>query len=293
MTDEEQRAREEALTQRVLESFNPCDDPRLRDVLQSLVRHLHAFIREVRLTEDEWWAAIRFLTEAGDITGGDRQEFILASDVFGASMQTITVDNPKIAGETEATVFGPFYVAGAPELELGADITGAAVGTPCWVEGTVTGTDGRRVAGAQLDVWEADDDGMYDVQHGDGRVGGRARLRADNDGEYRFWGIVPTPYPIPDDGPVGKLLRAVGRSPMRAAHLHFMVTAPGHRRLVTHIFPSTDPLLDADSVFGVKDSLIKEFVHHAPGTPTPDGRDLGDREWASVRFDIELAPAGT
>ena len=287
----DQRVREEALVARVLDSFGSCEDPRLREVLESLVRHLHGFIREVRLSEDEWWTAIRFLTAAGDITGGDRQEFILASDVLGASMQTITVDNPKIGEETEATVFGPFYVEGAPEMELGEDITGAAVGTPCWVEGTVTGTDGKPVPGALLEVWEADDEGMYDVQHGDGRVGGRAQLRADAEGGFRFWGIVPTPYPIPDDGPVGKMLRAVGRSPMRAAHLHFMVTAPGCRRLVTHIFSSTDPLLEADSVFGVKESLIKEFVAHEGGAPTPDGRDLGGRAWSSVRFDIVLAPA--
>jgi protocatechuate 3,4-dioxygenase beta subunit len=289
----EQRAREDALVERVVASFASCEDPRLREVMGSLVRHLHGFIREVRLSEEEWWTAIRFLTETGDITDADRQEFILASDVLGASMQTITVDNPKVADATEATVFGPFYVEGAPEMELGADIAGTAVGTPCWVEGTVTDTAGNPVGGAQLEVWEADDEGMYDVQHGDGRVGGRARLRADTQGRFRFWGIVPTPYPIPDDGPVGKMLRAVGRSPMRAAHLHFMVTAPGCRRLVTHIFPSTDPLLGADSVFGVKDSLIKEFAAHEPGAATPDGRDLGGRAWSSVRFDIVLAPAGS
>jgi protocatechuate 3,4-dioxygenase beta subunit len=289
---DEQRAVEEDVTERVLRSFDGCENPRLRQVMTSLTRHLHAFLRDVRLTEDEWERAIAFLTEAGHITDDKRQEFVLLSDTLGASMQTIAINNEVRGNATEATVFGPFFVEGAPRIEHGDDMAFGAPGQPCWVEGTVTDTDGAPVAGARLEVWEADDDGLYDVQHDDGRVAARAHLFSSDDGSYRFWAITPTPYPIPDDGPVGRMLQAVGRSPYRASHLHFMVTADGHRRLVTHIFVRGDDLLDRDSVFGVKESLIKDFVEHAADEPTPDGRQV-DGSWSSVRFDIVLAPSGT
>lgn len=285
----EQQQREEALTDEVVASFDTAEDARLREVMQSLTRHLHAFVRDVRLTEAEWNAGIEFLTAAGHITDDTRQEFILLSDVLGVSMQTITVSNTAYKDATEATVFGPFFVDDAPEIDLGGNIAGGAPGVPCWVEGTVTDTEGNPIPGARIEVWEADEDGMYDVQYDDGRVAGRAHLFSDADGGYRFWGITPTPYPIPHDGPVGKMLEAVGRSPYRAAHLHFMVTAPGHRTLVTHIFVEGDPQLEAgDSVFGVKDSLIKTFEERG-GEATPDGREV-DGRWTSVRFDVVLAP---
>ena len=287
----EQTAVEEDLIERVLASFAQTQDPRLKTVMESLTRHLHAFIRDVRLTEDEWNAAIEFLTAVGHITDDRRQEFVLLSDVLGASMQTIAVNNEAYENATEATVFGPFFVEDAPEIPIGGDIAGGASGQPCWVEGTVTDTAGNPVPGARIEVWEADDDGFYDVQYTDGRVAGRAHLRSDDDGRYAFWGLTPTPYPIPHDGPVGQLLEKVGRSPVRAAHLHFMVTAPQLRTLVTHIFVIGDPQLEiGDSVFGVKDSLIKDFVEQPAGTPGPDGRDLGDQTWARARFDIVLAP---
>lgn len=287
----EQTAVEEDLIERVLASFAQTQDPRLKTVMESLTRHLHAFIRDVRLTEDEWNAAIEFLTTVGHITDDRRQEFVLLSDVLGASMQTIAVNNEAYENATEATVFGPFFVEDAPEIPIGGDIAGGASGQPCWVEGTVTDTAGNPVPGARIEVWEADDDGFYDVQYTDGRVAGRAHLRTDDDGRYAFWGLTPTPYPIPHDGPVGQLLEKVGRSPVRAAHLHFMVTAPQLRSLVTHIFVTGDPQLEiGDSVFGVKDSLIKDFVEQPAGTPGPDGRDLGDQTWARARFDIVLAP---
>lgn len=287
----EQQAVEEDLIERVLASFAHTQDPRLKTVMESLTRHLHAFIRDVRLTEDEWSAAIEFLTAVGHITDDRRQEFVLLSDVLGASMQTIAVNNEAHENATEATVFGPFFVEDAPKIPIGGDIAGGASGQPCWVEGTVTDTSGNPVPGARIEVWEADDDGFYDVQYTDGRVAGRAHLHSDDQGRYAFWGLTPTPYPIPHDGPVGRLLEKVGRSPVRAAHLHFMVTAPGLRTLVTHIFVKGDPQLEiGDSVFGVKDSLITDFVEQPPGTPTPDGRDLGVRSWARARFDIVLAP---
>lgn len=286
----EQRGREDDLVQRVLRSFDTCEDPRLGELMRSLVKHLHGFLREVRLTEAEWNKAIEFLTAAGHITDDKRQEFILLSDVLGASMQTIAINNEAHGDATEATVFGPFFAGGSPHIDNGGDISFGATGQPCWVEGTVTGTDGKPVPGARIEVWEADDQGFYDVQYDDHRVAARAHLFTEEDGSYRFWAITPTPYPIPHDGPVGHLLAAVGRSPMRASHLHFMVTAPDTRRLVTHIFVRGGELLDRDTVFGVKESLVKDFVHQPAGTPTPDARPL-DRDWARVRFDIVLAPS--
>jgi hydroxyquinol 1,2-dioxygenase len=288
----EQAAVEEGLVRTVIDSFENTPNPRLKDLMQSLTRHLHNFLREVRLTEDEWNAAIEFLTAAGHITDDKRQEFILLSDVLGATLQTIAVNNQAYKGATEATIFGPFFTEDAPEIPIGGDIAGGAAGQPCWVEGTVTDTEGSPVAGARIEVWEADEDGLYDVQYTDQRVAGRAHLFADEDGRYSFWGLTPTAYPIPHDGPVGKMLESVGRSPVRASHLHFMVTAEGRRTLVTHIFVEGDPQIEiGDSVFGVKDSLIKRFEPQPAGTPTPDGRDLGNQAWARTRFDVVLAPA--
>ena len=287
----EQAEREAQLVERVVASFGATPDPRFKELMQALTRHLHAFLREVRLTEEEWGRAIEFLTAAGHITDDRRQEFILLSDVLGASMQTITINNEAQANATEATVFGPFFVEGSPAIEPGGDIAAGAAGEPCWVEGTVTDTDGQPVPHTLIEVWEADQDGFYDVQYDDGRVAARGHLFSDVGGRYRFWAVTPTPYPIPHDGPVGQLLAAAGRSPMRASHLHFMVKADGYRTLVTHIFVRGDELLDRDSVFGVKDSLVLDFAPQPAGTPAPDGRHLAGRAWSRVRFDIVLAPA--
>lgn len=281
---------EEDVARRAVASFGSADDLRLRQLLQSLAGHLHAFIREVRLTGDEWNTAIGFLTRTGHITDDRRQEFILLSDVLGLSMQTIAVENTVHGDATEATVFGPFFVEDAPMIQQGGDISCGMPGEPCWVEGRVTGTGGDPVPGARIDVWEVGDEGMYDVQYPGMRTGGRAFLYSDADGRYRFWGLTPTAYPIPDDGPVGDLLRAANRSPYRAPHLHFMVTAPGYRRLVTHIFVRGGDFLDSDSVFGVKESLIRDFDRQPAGTPAPDGRGLGGATWTRTVFDIVLAP---
>ncbi len=286
-----QQAREEDLAEQVAASFSNADDARLKQLMQSLTRHLHAFLREVRLTEEEWQRAITFLTETGHITDSRRQEFILLSDVLGVSMQTITINNEAYANATEATVVGPFFAEGSPLIPPGGDIAGGAAGQPCWVEGTVMDTSGKPVPGARIEVWEADSDGFYDVQYGDDRTAARAHLFTDDQGGYRFWGLTPTPYPIPHDGPVGRFLEAAGRSPMRASHLHFLVSAAGQRTLVTHIFVRGDELLTRDAVFGVRESLVMQFEQQPAGTPAPDGRDLGDRNWARVRFDIVLAPA--
>ncbi|WGL52206.1 intradiol ring-cleavage dioxygenase [Nocardioides sp. BP30] len=287
----DQEAVEAGLVEAVVASFDACSDPRLKELMVSLVRHLHAFIRDVRLSEEEWGAAIEFLTRAGHITDDVRQEFILLSDILGASMQTININNAAYENATEATVFGPFFVEDAPRVALGGDVAFGAPGEPCWVEGTVTDTHGNALAGARIEVWEADEDGLYDVQYDAAKRSARGHLFSDTDGSYRFWGLTPTPYPIPDDGPVGQLLDAVGRSPLRASHLHFMVSHPGCRTLVTHIFPEGDPIGERDSVFGVKQSLIKRFEQQAAGTPTPDGRAV-EGTWSRVRFDIVLAPTG-
>ena len=284
----EQAAAEQHVTDLVLASFADAPD-RLREVMQSLVQHAHAFVRDTRLTQEEWSQGIEFLTRAGHITDERRQEFILLSDVLGISMLTVGVNSPLVAGATQATVFGPFFVAGSPHVALGGDVAQAAPGQPCWVSGQVLDVDGRPVPGARLEVWEADEDGFYDVQHGDGRTAGRAHLFSADDGAYRFWGVTPTPYPIPADGPVGDLLSASGRHPMRAPHLHFMVSATGYRRLVTHIFVRGGDYLDSDAVFGVKSSLVVDFVEHPAGEPAPDGSSP-TTAWTSAAFDIVLAP---
>ncbi|WP_246096382.1 dioxygenase [Streptomyces botrytidirepellens] len=267
-----QRHVEDELVRTVLASFHNTPDARLKELMQGLVRHLHAFIREVRLTEAEWQQAIDFLTATGHLTTDRRQEFVLLSDVLGASMQTINVNYEATAGATEATVVGPFFVEGSPEIALGGDMAAGAPGEPCWVEGTVTDTDGNPVPGARLEVWEADEDGLYDVQRDDGHLTARAHLYTDEQGAYAFWGLTPTPYPIPHDGPVGTLLDKTARSPLRASHLHFMATSPGLRTLVTHIFVEGDSLLGSDAVFGVKDSLVKRFESSPPQPPPTRSR---------------------
>lgn len=290
---EEQTRREQELTDQVVASFaNTPDNPRLKCLMETLVRYAHGFVREVRLTEEEWSLWIDFLTRAGHITDDRRQEFVLLSDVLGISMQTIAVNNEAYKDATEATVFGPFFVDDAPLVANGGDIAGGAPGEPCWVEGSVKDTHGNPIPNARIEVWEADEEGLYDVQHDDGQLYGRAHLFSDTDGNYRFWGLTPTPYPIPNDGPVGQLLDAVGRSPYRAAHLHFMVAAECYRTLVTHIFVDGDiQLVKGDSVFGVKNSLIKKFTQHEAGETTPDRRILPEGQtWSEVRFDIVLAP---
>lgn len=287
----EQTQREQALIDTVVASFDHTGDARLKLVMQALTRHLHAFLREVRLAEDEWNAAVKFLTDAGHITDDRRQEFVLLSDTLGASMQVVGMNNPAYGDATEATVFGPFFLEDAPHIERGEDMAFGVAGEPCYVTGTVRGVDGEAVPNARIEVWEADEDGFYDVQYTDGRTAARAWLTSDEHGEYAFWGLFPTPYPIPDDGPVGAMLAATNRSPVRASHLHFMVTAPGYRTLVTHIFVAGDPQLTiGDSVFGVKESLINDFTHHPAGSPTPDGRDVAGEQWAQTHFDIVLAP---
>jgi hydroxyquinol 1,2-dioxygenase len=287
--DDVPAGREQALTDEVVASFAGAPDERYRDLMTSLTRHLHAFAREVRLTTAEWDATIEFLTRAGHITDDRRQEFILLSDVLGLSMLTVAMNASRDAAATESTVFGPFFVTDAAEVENGADISGGMSGRPCYVHGTVRDVDGQALEGARVEVWAADEDGFYDVQYPDGLLRGRGRLFAGTGGAYDFWTVQPAAYPIPHDGPVGDLLNAAQRSPMRPAHVHFMVSAPGCHTLVTHIFVSGDEWLNADAVFGVKDSLIVPFHDHEPGVG-PRGHDC-PTGWTEAVFDIVLATA--
>jgi hydroxyquinol 1,2-dioxygenase len=264
---------DETITQAVLASFADCRDDRLRTLITSLVQHLHSFVREVRFTEAEWLRAIQFLTDTGHITDDKRQEFILLSDTLGVSMLVTALNSRKPRGCTESTVFGPFFVEGAPEFPNGADITGGAKGEPCWVSGSMTDISGRPISGAVIDVWQADEAGFYDTQYPDvseHRV--RGRFLGAQDGTFRFKSIVASSYPIPHDGPVGKMLAATGRHPWRPAHLHFMIVAKGYKRLITHVFRCDDKYLDSDAVFGVRSSLITEWLKHPPGE-APDGTE--------------------
>ncbi len=265
------------ITPAFIERLGQCDDLRLKAILVSLVSHLHEFARETRLTESEWMQGIEFLTATGQKCDDKRQEFILLSDTLGLSMLVVAMNNDKPPGATEATVFGPFHVADAPVVADGADIGGAAIGTPLFVQARIVDLQGNPVAGAQVDVWQADDEGLYDVQRpelGEQRQA-RGVLHSQADGSVRFRTITPTAYPIPTDGPVGQMLMASGRHPWRPAHLHFMVQADGYQTLVTHVFRAGDPYLDSDAVFGVRSSLIGDYVRHESGQ-TPDGTVMGE-----------------
>jgi hydroxyquinol 1,2-dioxygenase len=248
------------LTETVVAQIDRAAEARFTEVATSLIRHLHAFVRETELTEKEWLAGIEFLTATGHKCAGNRQEFILLSDTLGLSMLTIALNHAKPPDCTEATVVGPFHTDDAPHVAQGADIARDAPGKPLDVDVTLHSTDGTPVANAEVDVWQADDAGKYDVQYaGLAQRRARAVLRSDAQGRVRFSTIVPTAYPVPTDGPVGQMLVATGRHPWRPAHLHFMIKAPGHEMLVTHLFREGDPYLDSDVVFGVRNSLIVQM----------------------------------
>lgn len=249
-------------TEAVLSRMDRCDDVRLKKVIGSVVRHLHAVVRETEPTMAEWMRAIRFLTAVGQICDDTRQEWILLSDTLGVSMLVDAINNRKPSGATESTVLGPFHVPGAPELPLGASISKDGKGEPCVVSGRVVDLDGRSIAGARLDVWQTSHDGFYDVQQPgiQPAMNLRGLFHADGGGRFHFSTVKPSSYPIPTDGPVGQLLAALGRHPYRPAHIHFIVSADGYAPVTTHLFVAGDPYLDSDAVFGVKESLIKDFA---------------------------------
>jgi hydroxyquinol 1,2-dioxygenase len=249
---------EHTITAAVLASLEACDDQRLRQILGALVSHLHDFVREVQLTEEEWLQGIRFLTATGQACTDTRQEFILLSDTLGVSMLTVALNQRRSPAATEATVLGPFHVDDAPRAEQGQDIAAGAPGRPLDVDIVVRSSDGSPLAGAEVDVWQADEDGLYDVQAGTQRRA-RALFKTDAEGRLRFRAIVPTGYPVPTDGPVGRMLVASGRHPWRPAHIHFIIKAQDHETLTTHLFREGDPYLDSDVVFGVRKSLVTKM----------------------------------
>jgi hydroxyquinol 1,2-dioxygenase len=258
---------ENTITGAAVERFKNAEAARARQISEALVRNLHAFIREIEPTFEEWSEAIAFLTAVGKKSSETRQEFILLSDTLGASMLVDAINHRLPRGATEATVLGPFFVEDAPQMTLGSDISPGAPGEPLLVQGSVSAVGGGPLKGATIDVWHSDKDGYYDVQHYDegGATTMRARFRADASGGFWFWTIVPSFYPIPDDGPVGDTLRAQGRHPFRPAHVHFMISAPAYETLVTHVFVDGDKYLDSDVVFEAKDSLIRRLERRGAG----------------------------
>lgn len=247
-------------TAAVVDSFAATPDPRLKEILGTVTRHLHDAVRELALTPEEWEQAIGFLTAVGQKCDDTRQEFVLLSDVLGVSMLVETINGG--AECTESTVLGPFHMTESPARELGDSIDVVGSGAPCVITGTVTGPGGAALPGAAVDVWQCDENGFYDVQQPDAQPAGNGRgvFRTDDEGRFRFRTVVPSHYPIPTDGPVGALLNATGRHPYRPAHVHFLVSAPGHEQLVTHMFVADSPYLDSDAVFAVKASLVADFA---------------------------------
>jgi hydroxyquinol 1,2-dioxygenase len=259
------------LTDAVLAKLEHAGEARFKEIMESLVRHLHAFVRESQLTEEEWFAGIQFLTATGQKCDGKRQEYILLSDTLGVSMLVDAINHRKPGGATETTVLGPFYVSGANDMPMWADIAGDAPGEPAYVSGRVLDVGGKPIAGATIDVWQTDGEGFYDVQ----RPGGdesyaRGKFTTAADGRYGFRTVKPVSYPVPTDGPVGKMLLGMGRHPYRPAHVHAIVSAPGYEKVATHLFVKGDAYLGSDAVFGVKQSLVVDFKSR-PAGPTPDG----------------------
>ncbi|MFO7324439.1 MAG: intradiol ring-cleavage dioxygenase [Pseudomonadota bacterium] len=281
---------ERQITAAVLARMDQCQDVRFREVMGALVRHLHDFVREVRLTEEEWMAAIQFLTDTGKACTDRRQEFILLSDTLGVSILVITLNHPATGGTTDSTVLGPYYWEGAPELPNGANLAEGVKGEPAFYSGRVLSSDGTPIAGALLDVWSGDGEGTYDMQmEGDVGMKARGRIRTDAEGRYSFRSIKPTSYPVPTDGPVGRMLRRMGRHPMRPGHIHMIVSAAGHHAVTTHLFAAGSEYLDSDAVFGVKESLVTAFHRHPPGV-APDGSRL-DVPYYTVDYDFRLRRA--
>jgi catechol 1,2-dioxygenase len=283
---------EDDITAEVLARFSGTADPRLRQIVLSLISHLHAFVKEVQLTEAEWFQAIEILTEAGKMCSDKRQEFILFSDTLGVSMVVDLLDHRKPDGATESTVFGPFHRLGAPEMKAGGNIAHRdTTGVPTLVAGQVLDLDGKPIADALLDVWQTQSNGLYDAQDSDpDALHMRGKFHTDNDGRYLMRTVLPVNYPIPSDGPVGRMLKATGRHPWRPAHVHFVVSADGFEPVTTHIFDRRDPYLQSDAVFAVKDSLICDFVHH--DQPDAQAREVGiNGPFYRAQFDFRLTPA--
>ncbi len=255
------------VTVSALERISQTPNPRLKEVMAALIRHLHDFAREVTLTPGEWMQGIDFLTEVGHITDDKRQEFILLSDTLGLSaLVDILANRGKSEAATESSLLGPFFREGAPELPDGANIARGIEGEPLMVQGSVASTDGKPVSGARIDVWQASSSGQYDLQFDNFRGAAmnlRARFRADDQGQFKFISVKPSSYPVPSDGPVGKMLNALGRHPFRPAHIHFIISAAGFKPLVTALYIDGDKYIDSDVVFGSREQLVVKYRHTA------------------------------
>ena len=280
---------EDNITELAKQRWGTAHDERTRELLTGLVQHLHDFAREVRLTEPEWMAAIRWLKRTGQISDEKREEFILASDVLGLSMLVVQMNHRFDAAATPATVLGPFHIDGSPELEYAGDMSEGLPGVPLFVSGTVRSLDGTPVSGAVLDVWQADEDGAYEAQLPVEEARLRAKYATREDGSYCLRTIAPKGYSIPMDGPVGELIGQTEISHFRPAHVHFLLNVPGFRPLITHLFEEGAEFLDSDVVFGTKQELVVGYAHHEPG-PTPDG-GTSAVPWASTTYDFVLQPA--
>lgn len=281
-------ATEDNITDLAVERWATARDPRLATVMSSLVTHLHDFAREVRLTEGEWLAAMRWLTATGHISDEKREEFILASDVLGLSMLVVQMNNQFGPEATPATVLGPFHIDGSPPATHAWDMSEGVAGTPFFISGTVRSVDGTPIPNAVLDVWQADADGNYESQLGIEEARLRAKYRAREDGTYCLRSIVPLGYAIPMDGPVGDLIGRTDISYFRPAHIHFLFEEPGYERLVTHLFAADTKYLEDDVVFGTKAELITPFVEH-DGGPAPDGTTM-DGPFVTAEYDFVLQP---
>jgi hydroxyquinol 1,2-dioxygenase len=278
---------EDNITDLAVERWATAKDPRLAELMTALVRHLHDFAREVRLTEAEWMAAVQWLTATGRISDEKREEFILASDVLGLSMLVVQMNHRLDPQATPATVLGPFHIEGSPELDYAEEMSDGLPGTPLYLHGSVRDLAGEPVAGGVLDVWQADTEGAYEAQIPDVD---EARLRAKyttrEDGSYCLRTIAPLGYTIPMDGPVGDLIGRTEISHFRPAHIHFLINVPGYEPLITHLFQEGAPYLDSDVVFGTKQELVVRFDQREPG-PTPDGGTI-DVPWLEARYDFVL-----
>jgi hydroxyquinol 1,2-dioxygenase len=281
---------EDDITAEVLRRFERTPDARLKQIMRALVTHLHAFLREVELTESEWFEAIRLLSEAGRISVNGRQEFVLLSDTLGVSMLVDLINHRKPEGATESTVLGPFYVEDSPEMAYGGNIAWHDDGIPALVYGRVLDMGRRPIPGARMEVWQTASDGLYDVQNpGLEEHHMRGCFRTDSEGRYLVRTVRPVSYPIPFDGPVGAMLRATNRQHYRPAHVHFKISAPAVETLTTHLFDSTDKLLEADPVFGVKESLVCDFVRHDKADPRFDVAP----PFYTLEYDFLMKPAAT
>jgi hydroxyquinol 1,2-dioxygenase len=280
---------EDNITELAKQRWGTAHDERTRELLTGLVQHLHDFAREVRLTEQEWMAAIQWLKRTGQISDEKREEFILASDVLGLSMLVVQMNHRFDAAATPATVLGPFHIDGSPELEYAGDMSEGLPGVPLFVSGTVRSLDGTPVGGAVLDVWQADEDGAYEAQLAVEEARLRAKYTTREDGSYCLRTIAPKGYSIPMDGPIGELIGQTEISHFRPAHVHFLLNVPGFRPLITHLFEEGAEFLDSDVVFGTKQELVVGYEHHEPG-PTPDG-GTSAVPWASTTYDFVLQPA--